>query len=220
MAIQRSQPDFAVLEAKLLADYAGIPAAIAGDCMNRQQIMAGRISPLAAGMAVAGQARTVTVPAGDNSAIHAAIALIKPGEVLVVDAGGYADRAVWGAILHSIARRRGAAGVIIDGAVRDAAELRQMTPPIFASATSPAGPHKGWGGRIDGPVSCGGVVVRPGDLVLGDDDGVAVVPLEDAEAVLTASRQRLDDEARILERLEAGEDSTAIFPLPAMEDRG
>jgi len=185
--------------------------------MNRQNVMAGRISPLSPGMTMAGQARTVTVLAGDNAALHEVICRLRPNEVLVIDAANYADRAVWGGILNTRAKLRNINGVVLDGAARDAAEMREMGLPVYLSALSPAGPHKGWGGSIDDRISCGGVVVMPGDIILGDDDGVTVVPLERADAVLEASLARMAYEEDILNKLASGADVSGLFPSPELE---
>ncbi|HSF96072.1 MAG TPA: RraA family protein, partial [Thermohalobaculum sp.] len=177
MPLYRHDAPFARLGADALASWAAIPPAIASDCMNRTQAMRARIKPLAPGTRLTGHARTVACMVGDNSAIHAAIRLIEPGDVLVIAAGGFPDTALWGSLLTQAALARGCAGVVVDGAVRDVAELREIGFPCFAAATVPAGPHKGFGGTIDGVVACAGCTVAPGDLILGDDDGIAVVPL-------------------------------------------
>ncbi|NCW31635.1 MAG: RraA family protein, partial [Alphaproteobacteria bacterium] len=212
MSVQIFKNDFAPLSAEKLIQWASIPPAIAGDVMNRQNVMAGRISPLSTGMTIVGQARTVSVLAGDNAALHEVIGRLNPKEVLVIDAANYSDRAVWGGILNTRAKLRGINGVVLDGAARDAAEMRAMGLPVFLSALSPAGPHKGWGGSIDDRISCGGVVVMPGDIILGDDDGVTVVPLNRADTILEASLARMAYEADILEKLASGADVSGLFP--------
>jgi len=217
MSVQIFKNDFAPLSAEKLIQWASIPPAIAGDVMNRQNVMAGRISPLSTGMTIVGQARTVSVLAGDNAALHEVIGRLNPKEVLVIDAANYSDRAVWGGILNTRAKLRGINGVVLDGAARDAAEMRAMGLPVFLSALSPAGPHKGWGGSIDDRISCGGVVVMPGDIILGDDDGVTVVPLNRADTILDASLARMAYEADILEKLATGADVSGLFPSPELE---
>jgi len=217
MPVQIFKNDFAPLSAEKLIQWASIPPAIAGDVMNRQNVMAGRISPLSTGMTIVGQARTVSVLAGDNAALHEVIGRLNPKEVLVIDAANYSDRAVWGGILNTRAKLRGINGVVLDGAARDAAEMRAMGLPVFLSALSPAGPHKGWGGSIDDRISCGGVVVMPGDIILGDDDGVTVVPLNRADTILEASLARMAYEADILEKLASGADVSGLFPSPELE---
>ena len=169
---------------------------------------------VAPGMQFAGQARTIGAVAGDNAAMHVIITMLRPGEVLVIDAENYDNRAVWGGILNSRAMLQKINGVIVDGAVRDIAELREMPLPVFASASCPAGPHKGWGGSIDNVISCGGVSVTPGDIVLADDDGVTVVPLARAHSVLVESQKKVLFEAQVLQKLATGEDTSKLFPLP------
>ena len=217
MPVQVFKNEFDALPAATMAAWANIPPAIAGDCMNRQNVMAGRISPVAAGMHFVGQARTIASVAGDNAAMHTIINMLRPGEVLVIDAENFDKRAVWGGILNSRAMLQKINGVVVDGAVRDIAELRDMPLPVFASATSPAGPHKGWGGSIDDVISCGGVSVTPGDIILADDDGVTVVPLTRAESVLAEAQKKVQFEADVLAKLARGEDTSNLFPLPNIE---
>jgi 4-hydroxy-4-methyl-2-oxoglutarate aldolase len=217
MPVQIFTNDFTPLSADKLAQWATIPPAIAGDVMNRQNVMAGRISPLSPGITMAGQARTVAVLAGDNAALHEVIDRLRQNEVLVIDAANYADRAVWGGILNTRAKLRNINGVVLDGAARDAAEMREMGLPVYLSALSPAGPHKGWGGSIDDRISCGGVVVIPGDIILGDDDGVTVVPLARADAVLAGSLARIAYEEDVLNKLASGADVSGLFPSPELE---
>jgi regulator of RNase E activity RraA len=204
MPLYRHDTRFERLTESALAAWAAIPPAIASDCMNRSQVMSAAIKPLAPGTRLAGQARTVACMVGDNSAIHAAIRLIGPGDVLVIAAGGHADTALWGGLLTQAALSRGAAGVVVDGGVRDVAEIRETGFACFAAAAVPAGPHKGFGGTIDGVIACAGCTVAPGDIVLGDDDGIAVVPLGRAEAVLADCHAKLTQEEQALEGLRQG----------------
>ncbi len=194
MPIQRYKTDFKTLNADELEQWRAFPPAIVSDCMNRTQVMAGAIKPVAQGMRVVGQARTVTCMVGDNSAVHALIGMTRPGEVIVVDAGGFADTAIWGGIMTRAAVKQEVGGLVVHGAVRDVAEIIELGLPCFSSAVVPAGPHKGFGGVIDGPISCGGCPVRPGDIVIGDDDGVCVVPLERADQILAASIEKVAQE--------------------------
>jgi len=217
MPVQIFNNNFVPLSEKTLAQWATVPPAIAGDAMNRQNVMAGRISPLSPGMNMAGQARTVSTLAGDNAALHEVIKHLQPHEVLVIDAGNYDDRAVWGGILNTRAKLRGVNGIVLDGAARDAAEMREMKVPVYLSALSPAGPHKGWGGSINDRISCGGIAVSPGDIILGDDDGVTVVPLARADAILQASLERMAYEKEVLEKLASGADVSNLFPKPEVE---
>lgn len=163
------------------------------------------IKPLRAGRTLRGRALTVSVPAGDNLAIHAALALAQPGDVLVVDAQGYTERAVMGGIMCAQAAASGIAGVVIDGAVRDAAELRQGLLPVFAAAISPAGPAKAGGGSVNRQIQCGGVRVDPGDWILGDDDGLVVVAPAEMDAMVAAALTKAGAEARRMAAIACGE---------------
>jgi regulator of RNase E activity RraA len=217
MPIYRHEQRLPGLGMSDLEAWRAIPTAVASDCMNRAQTMSAAIKPLAPGTRLCAQARTVECMVGDNSAIHAALRLVGQGEALVIAAGGYADTALWGGLLTRAALARGLAGVVLDGAARDAAEIRELDFPCFAAALVPAGPHKGFGGTIDGVVSCGGCSVSPGDLVLGDDDGIAVVPLGRQAQILAAAQAKIAQEEQALERLEAGESLADQLGVPAPE---
>ncbi len=208
MTLQRHRIRFEALSAARLDAWRGLATAVISDCLNRGGAMAAAIKPLAPGMRLLGQARTVAGMVGDNAAAHAALGLARSGEVLVIDARGHENAAVWGGIMTRAALARGLAGVVIDGAVRDVAEIRASGFPCFARAAVPAGPHKGFGGVIDGPLSCGGCPVRPGDLIVGDDDGVVVVPLEREAALREAVTRQMARERAL-------EDGIAEGALPA-----
>jgi len=214
MAILRYDVNFRRLSAAETEAWRAIPTAIATDSMNRERAMAAAIKPVAPGIRLVGQARTISIMTADNGPVHAAIPLAGPGDVLVIAAGGHEDVAICGGIICTCAKGRGIAGMVVDGTVRDIAELRAMDFPVFARGAVPRGPHKGHGGFLDGPVSCGGVAVMPGDIVLGDDDGVVIVPLGVAEAVLAASRATMAKEADIMAALATGK---TTFDLMGME---
>ena len=217
MAIRRYEIQFERLSPEALAAWGAIPPAIASDCMNRENFMAAAIKPVRAGTTLVGQARTVTAMVGDNGVSHVATALIGPGEVLVIDAGGYENVAVWGGVATRAAMARGVAGVVIDGAVRDVAEIRELGFPCYARAVVPGGPHKGFGGTIDGTIACAGCPVSPGDIVLGDDDGIAVVPLADQAALLAVCRAKLEQERGWLAEIAAGTTMAELLGLGAAE---
>ncbi len=217
MTIQRQRTDFEILTPETIARWERIPPAIVSDCMNRERVMAGAIKPLQDGTRLAGQARTVTCMVGDNSALHAALSVVEAGQVLVVDAGGYEDTALWGGIMTRTAIERGIGGLVIDGAVRDAAEIRELGFKVFARAIVPAGPHKGFGGTIDGAISCGGCPVGPGDLIIGDDDGVCVVPLARQTELLEASAAKIAAEEATIAGIAEGTLPSAAMGLPEPE---
>ena len=217
MPLYRRIVDFPALPAETIAAAQGIAASLLGDAMNRAGIMAAAIRTIAPGTRLAGQARTVSSMAGDNGILHAAIPHMRPGEVLVVDAARVEDVAVWGEIMTHSAMQRGVAGLVLDGAIRDVAAIREMGFPVYCRAVVPRGPHKGFGGTIDAPIACGGVSVAPGDLIVGDDDGVAVVPLADVGRILAAARAAEAREAETIAKIEGGMTSADILGIPEPE---
>jgi regulator of RNase E activity RraA len=217
MAIRRHNIQFERLSLETLAAWGKIPPAVASDCMNRENYMAAAVKPVRAGTTLVGQARTVTSMVGDNGVSHVATALFEPGEVMVIDAGGHEDVAVWGGVATRAAMARGIAGVVIDGAVRDVAEIRELGFACYARAVVPGGPHKGFGGTIDGAIACAGCPVSPGDIVLGDDDGIAVVPLALQAALLPVCQDKLKQEENWLAEIAAGKTMAELIGLGEAE---
>lgn len=166
------------------------------DGLNRFNAMDHAIKPVNPGMTVAGPAVTVKVRAADTLFLHKAAQLAIPGDVLVVDAGANCSNAILGDLFAAYCDSRGIAGIIVDGAARDVSALRTLGLPIFVRAIVPAGPDRDGPGHINIPISCGGVPVQPGDIVVGDDDGVVVVPSDIALQVCEAAMKKasLDEE--------------------------
>lgn len=174
--------------------------------------MSSEIKPLWQAARLAGVAITVRCHVGDNLTLHKAIELCAPGDVIVVDAGGYKEAGgMWGEIMALAARKRGIEGVVIDGAARDVAALRSLGFPVFARTSSPGPTTKRSFGCINRPITCGGVLVCPGDVVVGDEDGVVVIPRARAGEVLEMGRQREAREARVRELIEEGKTTVEIF---------
>lgn len=159
---------------ELINRFAGIPVANLGDCMNRIAAISQNIRPLNQAKLL-GTAFTVKVPPGDNLMLHKAMDLAKPGDVLMIDAGGTTDRAIFGEIMTSYCRGRNLAGLVVDGSIRDFEALSQMDYPVYASGVSPNGPYKNGPGEIGTEIVVGGQVIHPGDIVIGDGDGVIAV---------------------------------------------
>jgi 4-hydroxy-4-methyl-2-oxoglutarate aldolase len=173
-------------------------ASILADVAGRRGTMDGRMAPLSPSMRLAGPAFTIEVRPGDNLMIHAAIVLAKPGDILVVDGKGDRTCALMGAIMMTACKTLGLGGVVLDGSHRDSEELLALGFPVYSVGTNPNGPSKGVPGRINGPISCGGVAVNPGDLVVGDADGVVVVERDRAASLLPLAAKKVADErARI-----------------------
>jgi len=193
----RGRADAALTPAEdLLGQFEGLAVANLGDARDRMGMLDGGVRALWKGARVAGRARTVWVPRGDNLALHRAIAVSRPGDVLVVNGGGDTSRALLGELMAERAKRRGVLGIVADGVLRDVGELEKIGFPAWARGACPAGPYKNGPGQVDVPVAVGGVVVRPGDLVVGDDDGVIVIPAAEAASSLLGGRAVEADEAQ------------------------
>lgn len=198
-----SSPGFRILprketDAALVELFRGLPASIISDNLNRLTgtwELPPRHKP---GVALLGPALTVRVREGDNLMIHKALQLGKPGDVLVVDGAGALERALFGDIMKNVAKMRGFAGIVIDGAIRDAAAYREDSWPCYARGVCHRGPYKDGPGEINVPVSISGMVVSPGDIVVGDDDGVVFITPAEAREVAAASRRKADAEAKTL----------------------
>jgi len=189
---------------ELVAALGEMVTAHLSDNMSRLQGAAAAIRPMHAGGRLAGPALTVRVPAGDNLMVHKAIDIAAPGDVIVVDAAGMLEQAIIGDIMTSLAAKRGVAGFVIDGAIRDAQELAARPFPVYARGVTHRGPYKNGPGEINVPVAIGGMVVRAGDIIVGDGDGVVAVPQADAEAVLAAAREQKKKEDASLAAIAAG----------------
>jgi RraA family protein len=188
VGLRVGETGFARVPAELCARARRLPTGNVADCLHRLFAVRGlRPVALPAGGRLAGPALTVRTAPADNLFIHKAIDLARPGDVLVVDACGGRSHALIGEIMARLAQARGVAGFVVDGCVRDSAELAALGLPVFAAGVSPFGPWKNGPGEIAYPVCCGGVPVLPGDLVLGDADGVVVVPRADAAEVIAAA---------------------------------
>lgn len=201
--------DFPRVAPELVAQAAQYQPAIFSDINGRRGALHGRITALRPRMKVAGPAFTVEVRPGDNLMIHAAMALAKPGDVLVIDGKGDQTSALMGTIMMTACRQLGLAGVVVDGAVRDSLEIDEMDYPVFSVGTNPNGPTKNNGGRIGHPVSVGGVTVHAGDFIIGDGDGVVVVEREALAALLPLADHKVKAEARRIEQIKQGNTSAS-----------
>lgn len=181
-----------------------IPVANVSDCMNRMTAGGPRLRPMHAGGRMAGPALTIKTRPGDNLMIHKALQLAKPGDILVVDGGGDLTNALIGDIMLGDASMQGLGGVVINGAIRDAAEVAKMALPVFAAGVSHRGPYKDGPGEINVPIAIDGMVIEPGDLVIGDEDGLLCLPFEDALTLLEAARKKQQVEAGMVAAIQAG----------------
>jgi 4-hydroxy-4-methyl-2-oxoglutarate aldolase len=206
---------------ELIAAFAEQESATVLESNEKEGAMIHTIRPIYPGIKMCGSALTVRCQAADNLTLHAAIAMAQPGDVIVADVGEALEAGHWGEITTVAALQRGVVGLVINGGVRDIAAIRERGFPIFSASISMKATVKNTPGQINHPIICGGVVVNPGDIVLGDDDGVVVVAREKAEAVLASARQRTEQEAGVMARLEKGESTLDILGFrKALEQRG
>lgn len=184
-------------EREIARRLAGVAVSQIGDVMDRLGILDAAIRPVWRGASFVGRAATVLTAAGDNKAIHEAIAGLRDGDVLVVNGQASTTRALVGELIAERAQRKGCVAFVLDAAIRDVVEIEALGLPVYARAVTPAGPYRNGPGRIGVPVAVGGVVVTPGDWLVGDADGVAVIPAADVEEVLVAAEaKRAKEEAQ------------------------
>jgi RraA family protein len=153
---------------------------------------------------MAGTAVTVRTRPGDNLAIHRAFDFCRPGDVLVIDGGGDITQALMGEIMATYAESLGVQGLVIDGAIRDVGAIREHDFPVYARAVTHRGPYKNGPGEVNVPVTVGGMVVQPGDIIVGDQDGVLAIAPADVAAIIEGARRQADKEAAALRSIAEG----------------
>ncbi len=182
--MNREMPDPEIVEG-----FRDICTANIADTMSRLSAMSAEIRRMSKpGLKMLGVALTVKARAGDNLMFHKALNMAGPGDIIVVSNGLDRNRSLMGEIMAIFARNKGISGIVLDGPIRDVDVLSNFEMPIYATGTTPGGPYKLGPGEINVPVSCGGISVNPGDIIVGDDDGVIVIPKEDAAKVLEDSK--------------------------------
>lgn len=187
----------------LIEAFRGAPTSVISDNLARLPGAVG-LRPFHRNGQLLGVALTVRTRPGDNLAIHCALELVGPGEVIVVDGGGDETRALVGEIMKNIAEHRGAVGYVIDGAIRDVASFAAADFPCFARAAIHRGPYKSGPGEINIPVCIGGSVISPGDIVVGDEDGVVSFPASMAPPLIEAVRAQIVREEETIKAIREG----------------
>lgn len=190
------RPDKALLER-----FRDIPVANLDDCMGRLAAVHEAIKPVGKAGLV-GPALTVKVSEGDNLMMHYAMDLVQEGDVLVIDAGGRTERAIFGNLMVSYLIKKKLAGIVVDGAIRDKAEIAASGLPVYARGVTPNGPWKNGPGEVNTPVQIGGRIVYPGDIVVADEDGVLFVAPQDAEELLQKVTSVMQTEATVLQNVQ------------------
>ncbi len=184
--------------------FKGLPVANISDGMSRMSAGGPRLRPMHKSGYLAGPALTVKTRPGDNLLIHKALALAQPGDVIVVDAGGDLTNSLFGEIMVAMAVKKGVAGVVLNGSIRDAEEIGEGNFPIYALGVTHRGPYKDGPGEINVPISIDGMVIHPGDLIVGDADGLLCVPYDEADAILAATLKKGEAEKVMLAEIAAG----------------
>jgi len=197
--------------AEMIEQFRSLPVANVSDVMSRLSGGGADLRPMHGGGVLAGPALTVRTRPGDNLMIHKAIDLAEPGDIIVVDAGGDLTNAMIGELMLAHATRRGVGGFVIHGAIRDVAIIRAQPVPVYAVGITHRGPYKDGPGEINYPIAIEGMVIAPGDLMLGDDDGVLCVPFEQTQTVLVAARaKQAAEEAQMAATLAGTSDRSYI----------
>ncbi|WP_448119649.1 RraA family protein [Pseudomonas serbica] len=188
----------------LVDGFRSVPVANVSDCMARMTAGGAHLRPYHKGGKLAGPAITVKARPGDNLMIHKALQLAQPGDVIVVDGGGDLTNALMGELMVATAIKRGLGGVVLNGAIRDVDAIMAGSFPVFAAGVTHRGPYKDGPGEINVPIAINGMVIEPGDLVLGDADGLLCVPFDSAEEILAAARQKSAAEEETVREISEG----------------
>lgn len=192
------------VSANLVEKFSRLPVANVSDSMHRMTAAGPRLRKMHREGVLAGPALTVKARPGDNLMLHKAIDMAQPGDVIVVDAGGDLTNSLMGELMLAYAIRRGVAGFVLNGAIRDADQFIAMNLPVFAAGITHRGPYKDGPGEINVPIALDGMVIHPGDLMLGDSDGVLAVPFEAAEEVYARTAAKQEAEVKQMAAIEAG----------------
>jgi len=214
----RKNPSATPADAAILAVLRDIPVAALSDNMHRNIGTVGlRPYHRPVAQTMAGTAVTARSRGGDNLTYLRALEFCRPGDVLVIDCGGDLNNAVVGGILSFYAAHIGVVGVVVDGAIRDVAEIRERDFPVYARGVTHRGPYKDGPGEINVPISVGGMVVNPGDIVVGDQDGLLAIPQDGVEQLIEKARAHLETEAQTIRAMKEGRWDRAF--IDALEAR-
>lgn len=201
----RVKNDMERVDPSYIEAFRALPVANVSDSMSRLVAGGDRLRPMHGGGVLCGPALTVKTCPGDNLMLHKAIDIAEPGDVIVVDAGGDTTNALMGELMLAHAVKRGVAGFVLNGAIRDAEAIRAQDLPLYAIGVTHRGPYRTGPGEIGFQISIAGMVINPGDLVLGDFDGVVCIPRADADTVLKATRAKHEAEAKQMNATVLGE---------------
>lgn len=192
------------VDTKWVERFRQVPVANVSDVMARMTAGGPTLRPMHASGVLSGPAFTVKSRPGDNLMVHKALQLAQPGDIIVVDAGGDLTNAIIGELMAGTAQKRGIAGFVINGAIRDYGVISKGTFPVYAAGVTHRGPYKDGPGEINVPVSLGGMIIEPGDLIIGDEDGLLCVPFDQVETVYEAASAKHKLEEKVMENIANG----------------
>jgi len=208
-----------VAPAEIVAQYAKMPVANVSDSMSRMTAGGPTLRPMHTSGGMAGVALTVRARPGDNLMLHAAIDRAVAGDVIVVDAGGKLDNALMGELMLAYAIKKGVVGFVINGAIRDLDNFRETNLPTWAAGVTHRGPYKDGPGEVNVPIAIDGMVIHPGDIIIGDSDGVLCVPIDEAETILKDTQAKSAGEIKQMAAIEAGTNDRSWVDR-ALKERG
>ncbi|MEM1504066.1 RraA family protein [Domibacillus sp. 8LH] len=195
----------------IVEQFEDIPTTCISDALQGVNNLSSAIQPLKEEYRVAGRAFTVKMPVGDNLVVLKAIREAKPGDVLVIDAKGDTYRAIAGDFIVGMAQTLGIKGIIVDGVIRDVVGIKELNYPVFCKGTTIAASGKAGQGEINVPISCGGVTIQPGDIIVGDADGVTVIPQEAEEDVLKQSIEKADKDIKRAQKVSGNREEIIAY---------
>jgi len=207
------------MDAEIIQRLAKLPTGNISDAMGKKGSMDCNIKPVFPEARMGGPAVTVQGVPGDNLAAHLGLDQAPAGSVLVIDARGYTNAGLFGEIMSLAAQKKGLAGVVIDGACRDCLAIKELGFPLFSRAINPGGTVKEAVGEVNVLIDCGGVAIHPGDIVVGDADGVVVIPQDSAEEVLKKAEAINVKEKIVMERVRQGETLMQIFEFDKLIEK-
>lgn len=205
---------------ELIEQFKNIPTSHISDSMNRMHGNTATLKPFHKSGRLIGTALTVRTRPGDNLMIHQAINMARPGDVLVVDGGGDMTRALFGEIMMFLCQSRKLAGLVVDGCIRDIAEINKNTFPVYAKGITHKGPYKTGPGEINVPVSVAGLVVNPGDLIVGDEDGIISIHHDELESVLAQAIEKGNTERKKIDSILKGKVTKSDIDQQTLMDLG
>jgi RraA family protein len=199
------------VDAQWAEKYRNLPVANVSDSMSRMTAGGARLRPYHSGGAMAGPALTVRTAPGDNLMVHWALNIAEKGDIIVVDAGGELTNSLIGERMLAYCQAKGFGGIVINGAVRDVGYIKKHDFPVYAAGVTHRGPYKNGPGEINVPIALDGMAIAPGDLVVGDEDGLLCIPYDDVEAVYQLAREKHEMETRTFKDIGKGDNNRAQY---------